>query len=69
MWSYEKTADGTLFLSFLLDKKLEKDFIHNYYQVSKNRWNHSVVIKTIEEAKNLELKTALLQAYEFSKRK
>ena len=35
MWSYEKTADGTLFLSFLLDRKIENSFIHGVSQVSK----------------------------------
>ena len=69
MWSYEKTADGTLFLSFLLDKKIEKGFVHDVSQVSKNRWNHSVVIKSAEDAQSNELKMALLQSYDFARKK
>lgn len=69
MWSYEKTADGTLFLSFLLDKKIKNSFIHGVSQISKNRWNHSVVIKSAEDAQCDELKNALLQSYRFASKK
>lgn len=45
LWSYEKTADGTLFMSILLDEEVKNPHIHEINHVSKNRWNHSIVIK------------------------
>lgn len=50
IWTYEKTKDGTLFLAFLLDRKIDAGFIHATTQVSKNRWNHNVVLKSLEDA-------------------
>lgn len=66
MWSYEKTKDGTLFLAFLLDREMNADFIHASNQISKNRWNHSVVLKSVEDAENKGLKQVILDAYTFA---
>ncbi len=66
MWSYEKTKDGTLFLAFLLDRKCDADCIHTSTQVSKNRWNHTIVLTSLADAKNKGLAAVLLDAYHFA---
>lgn len=69
MWSYEKIKDGTLFLSFLLDREMKASFIHASTQISKNRWSYNVVLKSLEEAENKSLKEALLDSYNFASSK
>ena len=69
MWSYEKTKDGTLFLAFLLDEKIDASFIHAVTQVSKNRWNHNVVLKSLEDAEDPNLREALSKSYHFANMK
>lgn len=50
-------------------QKIEKSFIHDVSQVSKNRWNHSVVVKSVEDAQCNDLKMTLLQSYNFASKK
>lgn len=50
LWAYEKTPDGTLYLTVCLDRKIEDPHFHYVMQVSKNRWNHHVEVKSQEIA-------------------
>ncbi|TFH51307.1 hypothetical protein E4J66_12550 [Actinomyces viscosus] len=67
-WAYEKTADGTLFLNVRLDQPLEDPNVHRVTQVSANRWNHHVVVKTMEAAQSEWLRTLIGAGYEFASR-
>ena len=66
MWAYEKTADGTLYLTVCLDKELEDKRFHYVKQVSKNRWNHHVVVKSERVAGSKWLQRVIRAGYEFA---
>lgn len=67
-WAYEKTADGTLFVAVLLDKELSDKNFHEVSHVSKNRWNHNVVVKSAEAATSNWLRALIRAGYEFAQR-
>ena len=67
-WAYEKTTDGTLFLNVRLDRPLEDPNVHRVTQVSANRWNHHVVVKTMEAAQSGWLRALIGAGYEFTSR-
>lgn len=67
-WSYERTADGVLFLNVRLDRPLEDPRFHRVSQVSANRWNHHVVAKTLETAESEWLRDLIRAGYEFAAR-
>lgn len=66
LWTYEQTADGTLFLAFLLDHQLEAPCIHAVQQISAHRWHHNVVLKSLAQAHQPDLIDALTRAYQFA---
>ena len=66
MWAYEKTPDGTLYLTVCLDEELEDARFHYVKQVSKNRWNHHVVVKSEEIAGSDWLHGLLRVGYAFA---
>lgn len=66
MWVYEKTADGTLYLTVCLDKELSSPHYHYVKQISKNRWNHHVEVKSKEIADSKWLHQLILAGYEFA---
>ncbi|MDO4786259.1 MAG: DUF5655 domain-containing protein [Fretibacterium sp.] len=68
MWTYEKTRDGILYLSLMLDEEIKDDRIHNVSQVSAKRWNHSIVIKDKEEIESSWFQDLLLKGYAFAGR-
>ena len=49
LWTYGHTADGTLYVTVCLDQKIDNDNFHYVKQVSRNRWNHHVVVKSSEQ--------------------
>jgi hypothetical protein len=49
MWTYGHTADGTLYVTVLLDRELKGDHFHYVKAVSANRWNHHVVVRSAEQ--------------------
>ncbi len=51
LWAYEKTPDGTLYMTVCLDKQLNNPNFHYVTQVSRNRWNHHIVVKSEETHK------------------
>lgn len=67
MWAYEKTPDGTLYLTVCLDQRLSNPGFHYVNQVSKNRWNHHVEVKSEEIAASDWLRALIQAGYDFSK--
>lgn len=66
-WAYEKTADGTLHVMVTLDRELDDPNFHDVSQVSKNRWNHNVVVKTAETANSGWLRKLIRAGYDFTR--
>ena len=66
MWAYEKTGDGTLYLNVTLDHREEFPGIHRVTQVSARRWNHHVVVKSLETANSSWLRELIKKGFEFS---
>ena len=67
-WAYERTADGILFLNVRLDRPVEDPHVHCVDQVSANRWNHHVVVKTMEAAQSDWLRNLIRAGHEFASR-
>lgn len=67
-WAYEKTTDGTLYLNVTLDRKVDDPHFSNVSQVSKNRWNHHVEVKSETTANSDWLRDLISQGYEFARR-
>ena len=68
LWAYERTGDGTLFLNVRLDRPAEDPHFHRVDQVSANRWNHHVVVKTMEAAQSDWLRDLIRAGHEFAAR-
>ena len=68
VWAYERTGDGTLFLNVRLDRPVEDPHFHRVDQVSANRWNHHVVVKTMEAAQSDWLRDLIRAGHEFAAR-
>lgn len=64
--AYEQTADGTLYLNVTLDRKVADPHVHNITQVSTNRWNHQVEVKTQAIARSRWLHDLIRAGYEFA---
>lgn len=67
LWVYEKTADGTLYLNVTLDHRVDDPHIHKTTQVSTNRWNHHVEVKSEETATSDWLRDLIRQGYDFAR--
>lgn len=65
MWTYERTADGVLYLTALLDRQLDEPRVHEVTQVSAKRWNHHVVVKSSSTATSAWLRDLIRAAHEF----
>lgn len=68
LWAYEKTADGTLYLNVTLDHVYDDERLHRVDQVSKNRWNHHVEVKTLRTAESAWLRKLVTAGFEFASR-
>ncbi len=68
LWVYEKTPDGTLYLTVCLDKELANEHFHYVNQVSAHRWNHHVEVKSEDIATSKWLKELIREGYEFASR-
>ena len=66
LWAYEKTPDGTLYLNVTLDRRNDDRRFHDVTQVSKNRWNHHVVVKSESAANSHWLHGLIRDGYEFA---
>ncbi len=68
LWAYEKTGDGTLYLTVLLDRAITDPRFHYVSQVSKNRWNHHVEVKSEAIVRSDWLRNLIREGYEFAQR-
>lgn len=68
LWAYEQTADGTLYLNVTLDRRVDDPHIHTITQVSANRWNHHVEVKSHSIATSDWLHALIRAGYEFASR-
>lgn len=68
MWAYEQTPDGTLYLTVTLDSKLDDPRFHNVTQVSKNRWNHHVEVRSKATATSGWLHRLIKAGYDFAQK-
>lgn len=66
LWAYEQTADGTLYLNVTLDQRIDDPHFHNVSQISRNRWNHHVEVKSEATANSGWLHDLIRQGYEFA---
>jgi len=64
LWAYEKTADGTLYLNVTVDRRIDDPGIHAITQISANRWNHHVVVKSEATARSDWLHALIRAGYE-----
>lgn len=67
-WAYERTADGTLYLTVAIDRNLDGPNVHAVSQIGKSRWNHSVVVTTAEAATSDWLRELIRAGYESAER-
>lgn len=54
VWLYnvsQRNPDGILHLSLRLDHEVEDERIRDVTQVSNNRWNHQIVVRSLDEAR------------------
>ena len=68
MWTYGHTADGTLYFTVCLDRAMESPHFHYVKQVSPNRWNHHVVIRSFEQIDSSWFRELVEAGYAFSGR-
>jgi len=66
MWTYERTADGTLYLTVTLDKKRHGAHFHYVKEAGPHRWNHHVVVKSAEQIESAWFRDLLEDGYAFS---
>lgn len=67
LWAYEKTADGTLYMTVCLDKHLDDPLFHYVKQISPNRYNHHIEVKSQRIAESAALRKLVRAGYEFAK--
>ena len=66
MWTYDRTADGTLYLTVTLDKELRGTHFHYVRKAGPHRWNHHVVVKSSEQIESAWFRSLLEDGYVFS---
>ena len=66
LWSYQHTADGTLYVTVCLDRELHGAHFKYVKQVSANRWNHHVVVKSIDQIDSAWFVDLVKKGYEFA---
>ncbi len=68
LWAYEKTPDGTRYMIVYLDKQLNNPHFHYITQVSPNRRNHHIVVKSENTARSYWLQRLVQNGVEFAKK-
>lgn len=71
VWLYNvtrKNPNGILHLTLALDHDAEDPHVRDISQVSKNRWNHQIVIRTLDDARSDWLGELLEHAYRYGAR-
>lgn len=67
-WLYNITQtnpSGIFHMMLRVDRKIDDPHVRNIDQVSKNRWNHQIVIRTLNDAESQWLRALLEAAYQY----
>lgn len=67
-WLYNvtrKNPNGILHIMLAIDHKVDDSHVRDISQISNNRWNHQIVIRTLEDAKSDWLGRLLREAYSY----
>lgn len=70
-WLYnvtKKNPSGVLHLMLALDEPVEDSHVREVTQISKNRWNHQIVIRSMDDASSEWLGELIEKAYEYGSR-
>ena len=70
-WLYNvtrKNPSGILHVSLRMDEPVEDPNIRAVTQISKNRWNHQIVVRTLNDAKSAWMRRLLEASYGFGSR-
>jgi len=65
LWSYQHTADGTLYMTVCLDREIRSTHFQYVKQVGANRWNHHVVVRSTAQIEASWFKDLVEKGYEF----
>jgi Domain of unknown function (DUF5655) len=68
IWLYnvtQKNPNGILHLMLAVDEKIDDPHVRNFNQVSANRWNHQIIVRTLEDAQSDWLRLLIERAYRF----
>jgi len=67
-WLYnvtQKNPNGILHTTLRIDERIDDPHIRAITQISKNRWNHQVVVRTLKDARSAWMQRLLGAAYRF----
>lgn len=67
-WLYNvtrKNPSGVPHLMLAIAKRMEDPHVREINQISKNRWNHQVVVRTVDEARSVWLGESIAAAYQY----
>jgi len=67
-WLYNvtgKNPDGVPHLMLAIDRKIDDSHVREVTQISANRWNHQIVVRTIDDARSDWLGELLERAYAY----
>ena len=70
-WLYnvtKKNPSGILHVMLRIDRRFDDPHVRNIEQVSKNRWNHQIVLRTLDDAQSSWLGDLLEAAFGFGRR-
>jgi hypothetical protein len=70
-WLYKvtrKNPNGILHTTLRMDERVDDPHIRAITQISRNRWNHQVVIRTLKDANSAWMRRLLEAAYRFGSR-
>ena len=70
-WLYnvtKKNPNGVLHLMLALDEKVEDSHVRDVSQVGNSRWNHQIVIRTLDDAHSDWLGYLIERAYTYGRR-
>jgi hypothetical protein len=66
LWTYGHTADGTLYVTVCLDRELGGEHFQYVKQVSTNRWNHHIVVKSDDQIDSAWFRDLVKAGYAFA---
>ncbi len=70
-WLYnvtQKNPNGILHTMLRIDERIDDPHVRNVARVSTNRWNHQIVVRSLEDARSDWLRRFLGAAYSFGSR-